>query len=195
MKLNLGCDDNYLHARGWVDVDLAPSAAHVVHSDARTLPNFDDGCASFVFCSHLIEHMPYEDGVRLLKTCFRVLRPGGRLRVSTPDLMFLARLADGNMGPAMRREYIAFQHKADPVNVPKASACHVVNRFVRGWGHCFIFDDATLREAMSGAGFTDLRRYACGKSNDPELCDLEPVGRLPPGMFQLESMTYEGVRP
>lgn len=195
MRLNLGCDDDFLHDRGWVDIDLCAHASHVVVDDARTLSKFEDGCASFVFCSHLIEHMSFSDGQKMLATCFRVLRPGGRIRVSTPDLLFLARLVEGNLGSSMMTKYLLFQHKQDPVNVPKPTACHVTNLFVRSWGHQFIYDSPTLVESLREAGFAGVRRYSCSTSDTEELRDLEPVGRLPEGFFQLESMTMEGVKP
>jgi hypothetical protein len=47
---------------------------------------------------------------------------------------------------------------------------------------------------MISAGFSGVRRYSVGKSDTPELCNLEPVGRMPDGFFQLETMTMEGVK-
>jgi len=38
-----------------------------------------------VFCSHVIEHMPGPDAVRLVSLCARVLTPGGRLLLITPN--------------------------------------------------------------------------------------------------------------
>lgn len=195
LKLNLGCDDDFLHDRQWVDVDLCAHASHVVVDDARTLAKFEDGCASFVFASHLIEHMTFEDGEKMLATCFRVLKPRGRIRISTPDLLFLARLVEGNLGPSQMREYVMYQYHQSPSSeIPYPSRCHVVNRFMRAWGHQFIYDAVTLEAAMISAGFSGVRRYSVGKSDTPELCNLEPVGRMPDGFFQLETMTMEGVK-
>ena len=44
---------------------------------------FEDGCASAVLCFHLIEHLP--DPENLLSEIYRVLKPGGKLFLVTPD--------------------------------------------------------------------------------------------------------------
>jgi len=38
-----------------------------------------------IFCSHVIEHLPYEDGVRLMELCYQALQTNGRLVVVTPN--------------------------------------------------------------------------------------------------------------
>lgn len=43
----------------------------------------DDGAVGAVICFHVIEHLPAPDN--LLTECCRVLRPGGRLFLVTPD--------------------------------------------------------------------------------------------------------------
>jgi 2-polyprenyl-3-methyl-5-hydroxy-6-metoxy-1,4-benzoquinol methylase len=59
--------------------------AHVVQADAlaylRTLCEAFDG----IVCSHIIEHLPYEDALALLRAAFTALRPGGRLIIVTPN--------------------------------------------------------------------------------------------------------------
>ena len=37
----------------------------------------------------MIEHLKYSDGQNMLKESFRVLKPKGKIRISTPDLQFL----------------------------------------------------------------------------------------------------------
>lgn len=41
--------------------------------------------ASFIYCSHLIEHFAYADACHLLELCAAALVPGGRLHVNTPN--------------------------------------------------------------------------------------------------------------
>ena len=189
MKLNLGCDTCYLNHKGWTDIDLQPHAPHVVKADALHLP-YKNSSADFVFTSHLIEHMPYADGLLLLAECRRVLKPGGRIRVTTPDLAFLADLITGTGMQAF--DYLKFQQQSSPKEIPKPRASFVVNRFVRAWGHLFIYDQLTLMDAMLETGFKTITSHKVGESGCEELRDLEPIERLPPGMFQLESLTLEG---
>jgi SAM-dependent methyltransferase len=43
-----------------------------------------------IFCSHVIEHLAYEDAVRLMELCYQALQPNGRLVVVTPNSRDLA---------------------------------------------------------------------------------------------------------
>jgi SAM-dependent methyltransferase len=47
-----------------------------------------------IFCSHVIEHMGYEEAVRLLELCHRSLRERGRLVLLTPNPEDLAVIAE-----------------------------------------------------------------------------------------------------
>src|SRR5262245_43358548 len=87
-RLHLGCGPNLL--TGWANVDLR-SAAGVVELDlAHALPVADDS-VELIYSEHFIEHLDRGDGERLLRECRRVLKPGGRIRISTPDLQAAAR--------------------------------------------------------------------------------------------------------
>ena len=51
---------------------------------AYPLPH-EDGSVADIRCSHMLEHLTYGQAQDALTDWFRVLRPGGRLRLSVPD--------------------------------------------------------------------------------------------------------------
>ena len=57
-----------------------------VHHDLRYGIPFPDACADVVFSSHTLEHLSRADGEALVRDAFRVLRPGGLVHISVPDL-------------------------------------------------------------------------------------------------------------
>jgi len=107
MKLNLGCAEQIIE--GWVNVDYALGARLVklpivgffvkkfklfksdwddrifLHNLEKPLP-WPNNSVDVIYTSHTLEHMTKESGSRLLKECFRVLKPKGVLRVIVPDL-------------------------------------------------------------------------------------------------------------
>lgn len=95
--LDVGCGDGrFLHsmkARGWiasgveVDCKAVEQAKKKFGLDVKlgTLAeaNFPESCFDAVTLRHVIEHLP--DPVGVLRECRRVLKPGGRLVVVTPN--------------------------------------------------------------------------------------------------------------
>ena len=56
----------------------------------KRLP-FPDDSFQYVFSSHVFEHLPRASLMRLLKELRRVIRPGGTMRVSVPDLTIMVK--------------------------------------------------------------------------------------------------------
>jgi len=88
--LNFGCGSTY-HSE-WVNLDAAPVSPEVIAHDLRR--GFPHAADSFdaVYGSHVLEHLDPQAGMRLLQECFRVLKPGGIVRIVVPDLETMARL-------------------------------------------------------------------------------------------------------
>lgn len=82
--LNLGCGGNF-HSE-WVNVDFTKTGPEVIaHNLLKPLP-FAEDCFDAVYHSHVLEHMPKRYAPEFLSECWRVLKPGGVLRVVVPDL-------------------------------------------------------------------------------------------------------------
>ena len=88
--LNVGCGNNF-HPR-WTNIDLIAGDDSVQACDLREGIPFADKSFDAVYHSHVLEHFSPEDGEKLIVECFRVLRPGGILRVVVPDLERIAQL-------------------------------------------------------------------------------------------------------
>jgi len=88
--LNLGCGRRYHPA--WVNVDFQSTGPGVIsHNLYSTLP-FPDDIYDVVYHSHLLEHFRRGFAPVFLSECFRILKPGGVIRVVVPDFERLARL-------------------------------------------------------------------------------------------------------
>jgi predicted SAM-dependent methyltransferase len=68
----------------------------VRRADVRRRIPFPDSSISCIYSSHTFEHFTYEESRAVARECFRVLRPGGILRIVVPDLGIMVRdyLAD-----------------------------------------------------------------------------------------------------
>jgi predicted SAM-dependent methyltransferase len=94
LKIHLGCGADI--KTGWVNLDLRlveltpqtddlSSDTLFINYDLRLgLPLAENSC-SFIYSSHFFEHLEYEDALRLLRDCYRVLQPGGVFRACLPN--------------------------------------------------------------------------------------------------------------
>jgi len=170
-RLQLGCGANLLP--GWLNTDRGAHAAGATYLDAAR--PFPLPAASFehVFCEHLIEHLDRETGAAMLAECGRVLRPGGRIRVSTPDLRVIARLVEARDGNDTAARYVQWCAEGFLPGAEGDRPALVVNQLFRGWGHRFLYDDDTLTAALRAAGFGPASRHPYGSSDDPELDGID----------------------
>ena len=150
---------------------------------------FDDGSFDRVFTEHAIEHVGYDEGRFALDEAYRVLKPGGRIRVSTPSLEFLFDLV---LRPTRLSEaYVAWACGIFSPGQPVRGET-VVNNFVRAWGHRYIYSREILGDALKLVGFRYLYWPKIAESEDIEFVGLENATRMPEGFLQLETMTVEG---
>ena len=183
---------------GWLASDLDPGVARgVIHLDATARFPLPDASFDRVHSEHMIEHVPLAGGRAMLAECARVLRPGGTLRLATPDLARLAGLVAAPGGPPPEgAAYIAWIAAAFPDARLEARPVDVLNHGMRAWGHVFLYDEPTLRAELARAGFADVRRCAMNQSEDPALRGLETHAQTVGGEAHVawETMVLEATR-
>ena len=191
-KLQIGCGGKALD--GWLNTDLY-SDDTVSFLDARHRFPFDGESFDYVFCEHMIEHLEYREAVAMLIECFRILKPRGRIRVSTPNLGYLIELYNPNKTELQRQEIrrIVDIHFAD-VGIYKD--VFVINNFFRNWGHKFIYDADILSESLVESGFSDITLQNVGESAHDEFCDIESHGEvISEEINKLQTFVVEGLKP
>jgi predicted SAM-dependent methyltransferase len=191
-KLQIGSGQNIL--KGWLNTDLKPTK-EIVYLDARKRFPFDDYSFDCILCEHLIEHIEYQKGIEFLCECFRVLRPGGKIRIATPDLRFLIELYN-TQKTELQNRYISWIVDYFLPNIGIYQDTFVINNFFRNWGHKFIYDYKSLQDAMSRVGFINITRCNVGESDDENLRGLEAHEQIISDEFnRLETLVCEGVKP
>lgn len=197
-SLNIGCGKNA--EQGWLNVDIDPEASAVYMDATQPFP-FADDSFDYVFSEHLFEHLDYASGRRMLAEVFRVLRPGGVFRLTTPDFRFLHRLYEKPDRP-LHQSYMAWSLSAYSPEIAadfpdeKEAAALVISRFMHLWGHCMIYDRTSLSHLLRRAGFEELAYPVPGESVHPRLAGMERHGQvIPPWANRLESMTVEARKP
>jgi predicted SAM-dependent methyltransferase len=191
LKLQIGCGKNALE--GWFNTDLVPSRSRAKLDATKQFP-YPDDTFDFVFSEHMIEHLLFDQGQAMLRECLRVLKPGGVLRIVTPDAAFLIKLYV-NPDTAQHKHYIEAVSKSRLRHGEPPNPTSVINSYYRDWGHLYIYDPPTMHDALAKTGFSDIYQGEVSESKHPELRGLEHVDRMKPGFLALESMVFEARKP
>ncbi|HXH26026.1 MAG TPA: methyltransferase domain-containing protein [Vicinamibacterales bacterium] len=211
LKLNLGCGP--VQPRGWVNVDgsnrawLASRLPWLDRALTRlgVLPRTEfgpdvavvdllerfpwpPGSVACIYAGELWEHFEYPDAVRVTAECFRVLAPGGVLRVCVPDgVEFWRRYlrlydemaarprAERSAGPL--REHVGLYFREICTRRPIFGSM--------GHTHKWQFDEIQLIELFESQGFSEVARMRLHQSRIP---DIEAVERS-------DFLIVEGVKP
>jgi predicted SAM-dependent methyltransferase len=195
-RLHLGAGLNVLP--GWLNTDLFIDAPGVFFLDATAEFPLESASFDFVFSEHVIEHLSYRNGYRMLTESFRVLRPYGRIRIATPSLDRLIALYSRNKTEFDHRYMKFILDEAERLpGQERENGCVFLNYYFRAWGHQFIYDWETLSRAVEAAGFIDVRQYQPGESDMPELRGIEYHGKAlgSEEVNLFETMVLEARRP
>jgi SAM-dependent methyltransferase len=88
--INLGCGGRF-HP-DWVNADIAPRDPSILQCDLNRKLPFADNDFDVVYHSNVLEHVRCCDALPFIRECYRILKPGGILRVATPDLERICKL-------------------------------------------------------------------------------------------------------
>lgn len=99
MKLDVGSGVKPMIGPDWEDMDIRESIAMFDHTyrqpkivgDVRNGIPRDDEFYEEVRMHSLLEHFGKRDKDKVLKECYRVLKTGGKLWISVPDLILIAK--------------------------------------------------------------------------------------------------------
>jgi predicted SAM-dependent methyltransferase len=192
-KLQIGAGD--VNLPDWLNTDIEVHAGQVYLDAAAHYP-FADNTFHYVFAEQLIEHLTFDQGQVFLKESLRVLEPGGRIRLATPNLLSIIHLFDPKKTP-MQQKLMDFQVTQNHLSrIPDEETANL-NLFVRAWGHQFLYDPKSLHAALTAAGFKDLKDVKLDKSDDPQLKDLETHWKMVGGaeIDEATSQYVEATKP
>ena len=188
LKLNLGCGN---HAPdGWVNVDFSLGARLakvpgfgqlnsklklfnldwddiiVIHDLTRPFPWSDDS-VDIAYSSHTLEHMEREQGRAFLRECYRVLKPGGIIRIAVPDLSGIVReYTEGKLRADEFVDKLGVSY-GEPGDGPLKSRLAPLIRYP----HRCMYDEQSLLGTMREIGFKAGPR----KPLDSDIEDIDKV--------------------
>lgn len=116
----------------FLTVDVDPRADCYVDL-TKPLP-FEDSSIDAVFCEEAIEHLSKADGLAMLIECARIMKPGAKIRITTPDLDWFA---------------------AQFLN--RSISCDLINDIFFNHAHKYIYSRQELSYALTAASFVSIQ--------------------------------------
>lgn len=132
------------------------SCHRFLHWDLAYGIPFPDASVAYIYTSHFMEHLFKKDAAALLKEARRVLKPGGVLRISVPDLEYALSLYAAGEKRRMLSDYFFVED---------------LESFLAR--HKYMYDFELLSEVLREAGFSDVRRCSFGQGAVPDLETLD----------------------
>ena len=211
MKLNLGCGP--VQSAGWINVDGSNRAwlvarlpwldrllvtfritpptefnERIVHTNLLRRFPWSDESVDAVYMGEILEHFTHEDGKGVLRECYRVLKPGGVLRIRVPDhaRFWKNYVEEYEQVRQQPREQWQLAHT-------RWTAMFFQNLCVRrpkiwqsmGHFHKWMYDEVSLILLMESVGFHGVERSAFHQSAIPNVDEVEVRSDL----------IVEGIRP
>ena len=163
MKLHLGCGENIVE--GWVNADIwarRERGVKWVDITQRITLQWKPETFDVIAAHHVLNELSW-DGVRAaLENCHWLLKPGGVLRVSVPDIWAAFMAARSG-----RTDWFPTGDKATTID---EMFCGYLSWFGTNRTQ---FTGPFLRELLERAGFRDILRLACGHSRVPGAAELD----------------------
>lgn len=184
VKVNIGSGGKPLS--GWINTDVVWKAHSYL--DATKPWPIPQASVDFIYADNVIEHITLENGRNLFRNSFIALKPGGVIRLATPDVESVARQYLEN-GELARQGIERNREKGRDFKYPVQLLWQVYVGAKHYLGFCY--DYQSISEEMAAAGFGVARQRA-GVSEYPALRNLEQ--RMHPAE-EATALIVEGVKP
>jgi len=193
-QLHIGCGD--IRLPGWLNIGfesreeygrikIENHTAYLNYNLLKLWP-FDEDSIDYIAASHFIEHLDLNHGIEFAKRCFRVLKNGGIIRLSCPDLeLYAVNYVERNKNffeHPLIKEWCCFKNAMTPGEIFIAKA------YDSGGSHKWFYDFDSLRHVLEKAGFKEIQRMSRLEGKTPDLETIELNKR------ELETIYVEAVK-
>jgi len=171
LKLNIGSGP--YGREGWVNIDAFPAPGVNCIYDCRKHLPFPNQSVSAIFSEHFVEHIDYtEELPYFLSECYRVLEPGGVIRIIVPDGgKYLKAYCKEGWDELIEMRPLNQNHTDYHLKCKYNTKMELINNIFRhGEEHKYAYDYETLDFLFKGYGFSTVKQQEYNKSFHDFLC-------------------------
>jgi len=138
---------------------------NIIHHNMVFGIPFKDSCVKNIFSSNFLEHLNKESGEKLLKECYRVLIPNGRIRIVVPDLDIESK--------KMEDDLKQYKQTKDVDKLQEYFTLNVKNKNYFSF-HKRMYNFEELKNVLQKIGFKNVQRFNPKEGDFPLLENLDP---------------------
>jgi predicted SAM-dependent methyltransferase len=178
-KLHLGCGSKVVP--GWLNADKFKSNADIYLNLNARFP-FKENTFNSIYSEHTLEHIPTDHVPHVLSECYRVLKTGGVLRLTIPDLgIYASKYMEGDrtfFEPIIQKYAGKMQKNRKKYWLVRTPGGAFMSRVVyRFYHHHWMYDFETLKSCLEEVGFSKILKQSCRESLKPEVGAMDREDR------------------
>ncbi|MFW9973110.1 MAG: methyltransferase domain-containing protein [Candidatus Odinarchaeota archaeon] len=136
----------------------------LIHHDLRYGIPLNDKVVPHIYSSHFLEHLSRNDAEVLLKNCFRVLKPGGIIRIAVPSLEQTVL--------EIKASIIAYD-KGDYNKIQPYVTSKKYDYLSQYSSHRYMYNFHSLKESLENTGFIEVKEFQMKRGNIPDVEKLD----------------------
>lgn len=184
-RLNIGCGFNFVE--NWINIGLfhfvripyfiyltkkKKNEALIINFDITKDFPMNPDSIKYIFAAHFIEHLNFEQGLKFVKNCYKVMKKGGIIRLSCPDLELWTKKYYKNDLDFFKK-YYDFTKDTNKLSELKTKG-EIFMSQLHGWEHKWGYDFESLKDILERVGFLNVVRKEVFDSSIPDIKRLEP---------------------
>ena len=140
----------------------------IEYADAANKLPLKNETVSILYSSHMLEHLDRIEADNFLREAFRVLKPGGIVRIVVPDIKIQVEeyLASGDSDAFVAKTLLS-------VSRPRMFSQRLKLLLVGARHHQWMYDGKSLSGLLNQHGFVSAEIMPAGKTNIPEYEPLD----------------------
>ena len=151
----------------------------------------EENTADNIYCSHVLEHVSLNNGKKMLKNIYKMLKIGGTFRIIVPSLEARVERYIQN------KDANSFIKSLNFVNDDKNENFITKLRFLLGGSrHKWMFDKSSLLNELIDAGFekSNIRECKFGDSDIDVFSEVEEEGRFIESNGELKAVAFNCIK-
>ena len=172
-KINVGGGKHW-HKDGWENIDLG--LGHNLNQGY--LKNYKDNSVDIIYTSHCIEHLPWKNVDNVLKDLYRILKPGGLIRIVLPDVDIMWKIIKNKDRDILERNNPGYYRSGGGGALSNEFCVYELfgydrkgERFLENTMHKAFFNESIINIMLSAAGFSEVEMKEFCNSNIEEMCE------------------------